>query len=347
MKAYVYLSLLTILSYYTNGCKKQATQSPLMEKTHEMYSFMDSSQASLAIVEDKMEGFFDRISVLDMQIQSRNKIDCSTRENCLSDYKKFIQSDVEDFNSKEKTLMTSVMDSAVESIKTINPEFINFPIRLAKLKGKHYGDGVYFTRDDVIYIPKNELNRGSQDKLYSIMLHEIYHIASRFDSDFRQNCYEAIGFKKLDNPLFFPDVLKHRLLTNPDGVTDAYVIDLKNDEIQTRAIPLIISNASEFDPKRQSFFEYLKFDLYEIQKTELGYEVLTNSEGFTKIRQDLMNDFFYQIKNNTQYIIHPDEILADNFMLCVMAKQTEDYSGFSEDGRKLIATMEALIRSVN
>ena len=55
-------------------------------------------------------------------------------------------------------------------------------------------------------------------------------------------------------------------------------------------------------------------------------------------------DFFRQITDNTGYIIHPDEIIADNFVF-VMLNQRKGGSKreFSEDGTALLKKIKAVL----
>ena len=54
------------------------------------------------------------------------------------------------------------------------------------------------------------------------------------------------------------------------------------------------------------------------------------------VPDDAMISFFDQIKFNTQYIIHPDEILADNFMILAMHKKYPDRYSLDEQGLALL-----------
>ena len=58
-------------------------------------------------------------------------------------------------------------------------------------------------------------------------------------------------------------------------------------------------------------------------------------------------DFFKKIGDNTQYIIHPDEIIADNFFMMTLATQEIDgfdMGKFSAKGKVLIREVEKAVR---
>ena len=63
-----------------------------------------------------------------------------------------------------------------------------------------------------------------------------------------------------------------------------------------------------------------------------------------RLNLDEVEGFYEQIQRNTNYIIHPDEILADNFIFLVQAKKDPRTLGqFSEEGIRLIEKMEKII----
>ena len=64
------------------------------------------------------------------------------------------------------------------------------------------------------------------EKQLPVMLHEIFHVFSRYNEPVRDELYAMIGFKKSDKKVVLSDALKKILLTNPDGVSLNYIIKL-------------------------------------------------------------------------------------------------------------------------
>ncbi|MFM8372557.1 MAG: hypothetical protein ACKOCO_09230, partial [Bacteroidota bacterium] len=57
-------------------------------------------------------------------------------------------------------------------------------------------------------------------------------------------------------------------------------------------------------------------------------------------------DFFRQIRENTGYIIHPDEVLADNFAFIMREKKGDKiYAKLKDDGVRLLEEIERIIRN--
>jgi hypothetical protein len=134
-------------------------------------------------------------------------------------------------------------------------------------------------------------------------------------------------------------------LLNPDGTDFSYFIDLtlKNGK-KTKVVPIIYSSEPKYVAgSKPQFFNYLKFDLFPIEKDGKTYKVIANADGSSSISIP-DTDYFTQIKQNTNYVIHPDEILADNFMLIINGKKdTSVVSQLNVEGRKLLENMKVIL----
>ena len=141
------------------------------------------------------------------------------------------------------------------------------------------------------------------------------------------------------------DALKERILINPDGVNLGQVIDLQTADARISAIPVITSNETELKEGKSSFFSYLKFDLFQVIKGKGGIKVLSNDDGTSTLKLEEMRDFFRKIGDNTDYIIHPDEILADNFMFLTLSQKDEkSIAHLTKEGKILLKSIERILR---
>jgi hypothetical protein len=72
----------------------------------------------------------------------------------------------------------------------------------------------------------------------------------------------------------------------------------------------------------RSLFQYLRWGIAIVDRTENGYRVRNDANGAAVIvKPDQVTGFYEQIGRNTDYIIHPDEILAENLAL-LMTRHT-------------------------
>lgn len=312
--------------------------------------FYDSLLASQAIIVDEVEHFFDYITKTDVSIQIKESFPPSlSREEAVSRYRDFLKKDVMSFSPADVTFIEKVFRDIDVHVKPLAKDILTPQIKLIKTHGRHYGPSVYYTRENCIVIPKDVLATPNYEAFYNTMLHEIFHIYSRYNPEKRTELYELIGFKSIGDPtlLKMNAPLRDRVLLNPDGVNYAVAIELKlNDGEKVRAIPIIYSQKDGYVEKQDAFFSYLGFNLFPIQPPlSRLIQVQSDQKGQSKLNIATLADFRRQIRDNTDYIIHPDEILADNFMYLINSMQDESYlQKFSEEGQQLIQSVKAIMQ---
>lgn len=309
--------------------------------------FLDSIDASVEIISDEINGFFENISMVDMQIQMNS--DCADRATCLKMYKEFLSRDVESFTSEEIENLKVTYKMTMEKVIAANPNILPDEIQLIKTKTKHYGPSVYYTRENIIVIPANELVSNNSAAMEKVTYHELFHIISRYNPNLKDKVYELIGFKKIDKDLVIPNALSKIMLLNPDGIEMHHYIQLK-DSVQNRSldvVPIIVSNTKQYLEGKNAFFSYLQFSMYEmIENADGKYTLVCDDNGYSTFTLRNAEDFYAQIQDNTGYIIHPDEILADNFMM-IFAFTEEEKDALSSGGQKLLVDFEAQLQVHN
>ncbi|MFN7120242.1 MAG: hypothetical protein ACK4TA_25865 [Saprospiraceae bacterium] len=331
-------------------CKNEGSKSHLQLFGKQKIVLLDSTAAATAIITDEQEHFFDKITVLDMCLQLQKPYSTSVpRDSVLQVYRQFLQTEVMNFSAEETQWLEKIFADIQTWCNKISPDILPKEIRLIKIKGQHYGDGVYYTRENCIMIPANELRRSNLEALREVLIHEVFHVYSRLNINKRNALYDIIGFKKLNGELILPSPIQTRLLLNPDGIDIAYYIRLAQQPGDTlQAAPIITANAPTYIPERKNYFDYINFNVYPIQKeADNRYFVIASTNGASPLSVNEQGDFFKQIKDNTMYIIHPDEIMADNFKFLVLAQSGEpqyQLNRFSQEGQQLLKQMETILQ---
>jgi hypothetical protein len=297
-----------------------------------MITLLDSVQASKAVIADDIDGLYDQISQVEIEIQMKRTTPFKNRNEALLAYKKFIATEVSSWKESEREAMVGIFEKVKALCDTISPRIFPGGMRLIKVKTNHFGENVYYTNGRNIFIPENIFPIENEEREISVMVHEVFHILSRYEPALRHQLYRLIGFEKANKPIKLNQPLQEKLLTNPDGVSYQYFIALDS----VKAVPLITSRYGTYRETSPHFFDYLNFDLYQLKDKGTHYEAQSDESGKTLLELQKTPMFFKKIKDNTQYIIHPDEIMADNFMLALQANQKNDFSKFSKDGRVLI-----------
>jgi hypothetical protein len=159
------------------------------------------------------------------------------------------------------------------------------------------------------------------DQLDRLLAHELFHVLSRSNPTLRSDLYAVIGFQVCP-PIALPPSFAPRKITNPDApLVDCY-IEVADGEKTYVGAPVLYASAKEYDAKAGgNMFKYLTFRLLVIEKRDSNWQPVMMGEQPVVIDPKKVPAFYEKIGKNTQYIIHPDEILADNFVHLMMGNQ--------------------------
>ncbi len=343
----VFILVFSFLQCQTS--QKIAAIVPLNER--QQINFLDSATAAAAIILDTTDHLFEKIQPLDMSIQLKMPLKMPVnRSSILSQYQLFLRKDVSSFTKTEQQYVQKAFLEASNLVSQISTQILPKEIKLIKTKANHYGKSVYYTRENCIIIPNNVLETQDYDEFMSTMMHEIFHIYSRFNPEKRKKLYALIGFKNLlQKDLTIEDSLRQRILLNPDGVDFAQFIDIQACKSckKISAVPIIFANEFNYRTEKPDFFNYLTFNIFQIEKQgKHAFQVYSKRNGDPLLNVAQMPSFNEQIGDNTGYIIHPDEILADNFMLLCLKNKTPDrIDKLSQNGKELLEKIRLIIQS--
>lgn len=121
--------------------------------------------------------------------------------------------------------------------------------------------------------------------------------------------------------IVLPQTLLDIEVTNPDVPQDRYCIELEYKGKNINVIPII--TVPDFNPARNlPFFLFLKLQLVEVEKIDGQYKYKRDESGKPIVYdQRQLPDYVKKVGENTSYLIHPEEILADNFAIMVFDKK--------------------------
>lgn len=312
------------------------------DKTYEhplcKFSLLSKTAGEQAVVTDTQEGYFDKVTALEITLLLHLEKAASSRDEVMDAYKQKLQVDVLDFTPEEQKDLSELFTTALDMCAKINPQ-LNLPeIKLIKTAGGYYGASVFYTRDNCIIIPAAQLKA---KMLLRTLIHEIFHIYSRYNRDKRDALYATIGYNKVQNLQLSP-FLEKRILYNPDGVDIAYAIEVQDTAGRSiKAIPVIYSKFSAY--QMVPFHRHFVFQLFEVAADGAGWKVVQDGVG---LGEDEVSDYWEKIGRNTKYTIHPDEVLADNFTILAYSKtdDNEAFSRLSPEGKALLQQIEAILK---
>lgn len=215
----------------------------------------------------------------------------------------------EDEQAKIKTQL-----SYIDSVININQYHFNLPKEVVFIKSTmiHEGGAEGYTRGNCIVL-KEGIAELPNPQLRELLLHELFHVISRHDAALRKDLYQLIGFTICNSIELTPD-LKKMLISNPDAPFRDSYIKLKIGDIFKDCMMILYSDK---DYSGGSFFAYLKIGLVELSLNEKKEIVLRNGKPII-YEIDKVGNFFEQIGFNTNYVIDPEEVMADNFMYAIL-----------------------------
>ncbi len=245
---------------------------------------------------------------IDSRLQKKN----STKDELL----KHISSQVRGWAPKEKAKILSMLKSIDKSIAKQGFN-IDFPdeIYFVKTTAKEEGGAGGYTRANYVVLKEGILSLSKGD-LKKLIVHELFHVLSRNNPNLRKALYKIIGFEIIKE-IEYPENLKNYRITNPDATqTDSYITLVYNG--QQVDCMMILYASQDYDGG--DFFKYLNIGFLNLKGTENKEVDYVDGQAVIYTFKEVSN-FYEQVGRNTGYIIHPEEILADNFTFAILKKK--------------------------
>ncbi|MHB8109476.1 MAG: hypothetical protein ACYDHW_05510 [Syntrophorhabdaceae bacterium] len=273
------------------------------EKPVFVYASPEEGKAILTARDD----FIDYMSPFDRAIRMRSEKPVSQQE-----FLTFIGNNVMSWDDDEKERLQAIINSMTTKLAPYRG-LLPDKIFIIKTTGNEEGHSAY-TRANAIVIPQRMAAMNSVE-IYKLISHEIFHIMTRKDKKLAEELYSAIGFHKC--PAYnLPKNLERRRLTNPDAPANDHCITIKAGKHYFDVLPLLYSNVDSYNRAHgEELFDYLQVGFVSIAKTGKSGSnpVVLKEKEMNLYKEEDLKGFFEKIGRNTDYTIHPEEILADNF----------------------------------
>jgi len=183
-------------------------------------------------------------------------------------------------------------------------------VYLIQTTGQEEGGSPY-TRQNAVMLPRALLRRRAE-ALGGILAHELYHVMTRANQPLRQALYGVIGFEACE-PIELPPAWRPRRISNPDAPHFDAVIRL---EVQGRSITATLALISKSDTYHGGgLMSYLLPCFLEVEKADGRWVARMQDDQPVWHRPAEVEGLKEKVGENTGYLIHPEEILADNFGL--------------------------------
>lgn len=229
------------------------------------------------------------------------------------DYLLYAAAQLRNWPAKEKEKLKQLFAEIETFIKTQNLDFkLPQTIHLIKTTGKEEFGSQGYTRGNNIM-----LNGKADDFNTALVAHELFHVFSRYNEPKRNMLYGAFGFRRCEH-IDLATPLKNRNITNPDCPVVSHYITVDNE-----ALAIILYSKRDYTGG-DVFKEYLQIGLLVLDDKE-NRKIAKMKDGEPVIRQfSEVPDIARQIGTNTNYALHPEEILAENFAALVTGKKVNE-----------------------
>lgn len=193
--------------------------------------------------------------------------------------------------------------------------------------------GAAYTRQNAIILKPYHIGSTTSDGLERLIVHEMFHVYSRYHKDQRPALYGIISYVECQE-LVVPEELENLTIANPDAPDNNYYIEGDYMGENYGFIPLIYSSEAYEIGSGQSFFRTLRDDMLAVNVQDgMATPVLIDDE-IVIIKKEDVGGYYDKIGYNTDYTYHPEETIADNFVLLVFSDEVK--SPFVIEGLKAV-----------
>jgi hypothetical protein len=289
------------------GTRSQAVEDlPLSGESTLHFASLEEGQAAIVADDD----FVRSLSRFDLQVRLK-----SAEPVTLDQWRESVKAEVLAWEPAQIARVTESIGrlrGRIEKLRLPLPK----TVQLVRMSGKEEAHAAY-TRGAAIMLPDRVLGYRA-DPLDRLIAHELFHVMSRHDKTLRSDLYAVIGFQTCP-PIALPPSLMPRKITNPDAPLVDCFIEIADGDKNYTAAPVLYSSKKEYDAQvGGTLFSYLTFRLMVIERRDGAWQPVMMGDQPVVIDPKTLPAYYEKIGKNTQYIIHPDEILADNFVHLVM-----------------------------
>ncbi len=195
-------------------------------------------------------------------------------------------------------------------------------ILMIKTNGQIEGDSPYTRSNAVVFTP--QVFTLSDSIMQEVLAHELFHVITRAHPQLKRQLYASIGFHYCGE-IEFPEMLKARKMTNPDAPFNDHCIQVSIADEQKWVVPILYSRTDKYNMQAGGdIFKYMfvAFLMVDYSSDANGTGELYDPQNPELATFDQLEGFYEQVGHNTEYVIHPEETLADNFSLMILGVES-------------------------
>lgn len=244
---------------------------------------------------------------------SQNDLDFKTQKTgaTMDEYLDFSKNQVKDFTPREKVLLDECFEDIEKTLAknnyTLPPldEIVLIKTTMEEEPGAEaytHGTQIYLGEQFLIHFARNPIM--DKDTVTNLLWHELFHCLTRCNPDFRAEMYSLVHFTVVEDDFELPASVFEYHISNPD-------VEHHNSyatfHIEGRDIDCFMDfvTTMHYDEAQSDFVSCGTTVLIPIDGTDIYY---------TPEQADNFDEVF---GTNTEYVIDPEECMADNFALAM------------------------------
>ena len=246
---------------------------------------------------------------------SQNDLDFRVQKTgaTMEEYQAFAAEQVLDFTDEEKALFDGCLAemelTLVERGYTLPPLGEVVFVKTTGAEECHvaaytHGTTIFVSTDLLALLSDPSIADEEQNLLPYILWHELFHCLTRCNPDFRADMYKLIHFTVHDEDYVLPPSVMDYHISNPDvehhDSSALFNIDGRDVECFTDFV-----TTQHFESAGDEFFDYSTTALVPVDGTDTFYT------------PDQATNFDEVFGRNTDYVVDPEECMADNFSLAL------------------------------
>ena len=232
----------------------------------------------------------------------------------MEEYLALAREQVLDWTDGEKDIITRGMAEIENSFRsrgwTLPPletiVFIKTTMREeASAEGYTHGTQIYLYDGLFSDAPEDFADGQLPDSFRTMLAHELFHCLTRCNPDFRAEMYKIIQFSVAEKDYELPPSVWEYYIANPDvehhNAWATFVIDGQEIDCFTAFV-----TTKHFEKAGEEFFDFATTALVPVDGTDVYYFI------------DQVSNFDEVFGTNTDYVVDPEECMADNFSFAVV-----------------------------
>jgi hypothetical protein len=313
----------------------------VLKRNNQTVVFLNSESAYKYLIKSE---FFDKWNdYFDASIRLKKDLSAFPKSENLITYKSFLKRQCLNWGENDIEKVTKIINDAQIKINSFSKQVIQDTLFIIKTTGKEEF-GAFYTNQKAIVIPKSELKfltlQARKRQMEEILIHEFFHIYSRYNIIKREELYSMIGFKRLDR-LLIPDELEQTRISNPDFYDLNYAITIEDPikGIKNDYVMLLVSKYPKYDGVKNfiglfsTVFGYLEVQFHSVDKN--GNVELAQTE--------IGNDIYNKTGKISGYSLGVDEILAEAFKAMVTT-DWENNKKYSKRDKEILTQIKEVIK---